>query len=85
MKNEKRYKIAYISHEFLVDLFTIGNKIHQKAIKGMPETARIQSVFYEPLRGCFGVVIYDESFEIIKEAEVLPILEMEFQLLGDNK
>lgn len=81
MKKENRYKIAWISHEFLEDLFTIGNKINQKVLRGMPKTATIETIYYDTPRACFGVIVYDKSFRRVKEGEVFPQLDIKLKLL----
>lgn len=82
---ERRYKILQIDKEHLVNLFNAFRLPELSAPKlkfievpiasKLPKGYEVHSVYYEPFRDCFQVIIWHASFPIIDPGLTIPVLD----------
>jgi len=75
MRNNRKYKLFYITADCLLDFIRNSMSNKKFKIEGIPKTAEYVNVFWDPLRNCFGIILYHRSFPIVKEAELIPEIE----------
>ncbi len=76
---ERRYKIAYIPHEFIIHFLTFMFSFNERDYIAMPiikdlpkEGCEVKTVSYFPERDAFGFIIHHESFEPVPLGTICP-------------
>ena len=74
---DRRYKIAYVSHDlltsFLTTSITTGLRYAKIASEAMvPEDAKVVHVSYDFHRQCLAVILYHESFDEVPPGVEIP-------------
>lgn len=69
-----RYKRVMIHPYLFVKWFEEGNEIHAKCIKGLPKDSKFAYI-YQSDSYWINVVFEHESFEKLKDGDLIPILK----------
>lgn len=77
-KKARRYQVRWVTESEVWDLFTkrwilpTSMRLHLNFLEGVPQSADVVQVFYDPMRKCFGFILEDESFEVVADGAEIP-------------
>lgn len=69
-----RYKRVMIHPTLFAAWFEEGNEVHAKCIKGLPKGAKLAYTYHSD-SFWINAVFEHESFELLKDGELIPVLE----------
>jgi hypothetical protein len=74
-----RRAICYVDQQCLIDVLNWrfapgGTYLTLDGVEGVPEDARVESVFYDPCRRALGVVLAHELFDLVPCGCLMPII-----------
>lgn len=82
-ESRKPRAVFYVQTPHLVSLFTNGFRgadfVQFPLVKGLPETARAVTAFYDACRDAFGVIVEDDSFEQVPEGCRMPEIKVTWE------
>ena len=87
--SERRYKLAYINPEEIINLFYYPeyavNAFYKTQFIGLPEGYKIKNVSYDYPKHSFVVIIEHESFDPVPLHEYPPLIETETRVILMNQ
>lgn len=81
MKNN--VKIAYVRSDDIVKAFFDSSQrfITKLRLIGVPEDTKVVYGWYDARRNCFGIRLYHETFELIPDNDIPPVVASEIEMV----
>lgn len=77
---ERRYKAALVTEQDLINCF--GQNDLKIQFLGIPEDVTVTHVAVSDTRKCFTVFLWHETFDIVPDNEIIPEIQVAYQIIG---